>query len=101
MCHVKCVEPLHPPVEGIPPGYSQRDRRDRTSTGTMIAEISPLKEGQIGARTRKLATIEKMIGRNIILIHRLLHQTHTKHLSIKRNVAKSISGYSGHMVDTT
>ena len=68
---------------------------------TMIANVGPLEEGQIGPWTSQLIAIKEVIGRNIVLIHRLLHEPHAKHLSIKRDVAGCVPTDSRYMVEAT
>src|SRR5215471_10832907 len=86
MSYMIIIEALDPPVECISTGYSQRDLRNCPGSMPMNTSIRPFKEGQVRARLAKLVAIEKMIGRDIVLIHGFLRQPHAHHLGIESNV---------------
>ena len=65
----------------------------------LFALHGPIKKGQIRTGACFAIGIEKMIGADIILIDRFLHQPHAQHLRVKLVIAARIGGDGGEVVN--
>ena len=96
--HLLIGEALLPPQETRLAIHAQGSIGNRV----VAAPLRPrpeIEEGQIAAGRSEAVAIKEVIGRNIVLIHRLLDQPHAHDLRVETQIARRVGGDGGQMMD--
>ena len=65
----------------------------------LLARHRPVEESQIAAGRGFAVGIEQVIGGDVVLIDRLLHEAHAEQAGIESDIARRIGGDGGEMMD--
>jgi hypothetical protein len=97
--HVEAVEAILPPLQGLLAVHAQGGLRDAVGAPP-LALHGPVEEGDVRAGGRLRVRIEQMIGADIVLIDRLLHEAQTQRLGVEGMIAARVCGDGGQMVNS-
>jgi hypothetical protein len=96
--HITVPKSVHPPAKASFPGHTQSGAHD-TVGAPLFRWGRPVEEGQIGAWAPLPVGIEKMVSRDIILIHSLLDQTHPQDVGVEGIVRSGVRCNRSEMVN--
>src|SRR5690242_8573348 len=88
-----------PPLQGISPRDTQGNSINHPGTRNVAHDMRPIEKGYVGPWIAKLIGIEEMIGRNIVLVHRLFDEAQTQYSGVKIDISSSVSCDGGHMMN--
>ena len=100
--HAVLVEPFRPLFERFAaPEHAQGGFADRSGAGPGPGGVGPVEEGQIRTGAAERIRIEKVIRRNVVLVHRLFHQAHAEETGVKIEIRGRIRSHSGDVMQAT
>ena len=101
MGHAVRLEALGPALERRPARHTEGRGRDLAGSALLGHYRVPVEEGDVRARVPHLVGIEEMVGRDVVLVDRLLHQPQAEHRGVERDVAGRVGGHRGDVMQST
>ena len=95
---IEHLEALLPPREARLARHAQAGA-DHTTRAPTLPRGGPVEERDVRAGRRHAVGVEKMIGRDVVLVHRLLHEAKPERLRVKAMIARRVGGDRGQMVE--
>src|SRR5215216_3138541 len=92
MLDAELQEPARPELERLPPRDPELRRRDLTGA-LMVrrnSQVGPIEERDLRPRPPKLVAVEQVVGRDVVLVDRLLYQPQPQNPSVERDVLRSL-----------
>src|SRR5690606_37124477 len=86
------LQMLLPPFQRFRAAYAQAGAAHRV-VAALLAGGGEIEEGKVGAGGGDAVAIKEVIGRGVVLIHRLLDEANAQRLGIEFQVARRIGGY--------
>jgi len=88
-----------PKGEGLGAGDAQRAAGNSLGAAPFWPD-RPIEEGEVGARAGEAISVEQVVGADIILVDRLLHQPHAEDAGVEIVVARRIGRDRGQVMDS-
>lgn len=98
MRHALRRQALDPPSEARFARNPQRGSNDAVRAAALATD-RPIKEGKVAPGRAFPIGVEKMIGADIVLVDRALHQPHAEHTGVEAVIAGCVGGNRRQMVD--
>ncbi len=93
------AEPRLPEVERLLRADAERDRVHHPRAGTAAACARVLEERDVRAGAARLVCVEQVVHRRVVLVDGLLDHPQAEHAGVEVDVARSVAGDAGHVVD--
>src|SRR5579863_313090 len=101
VCDCVFVEAPHPIAERLPTRHSEGCGRDLPRPTLLTSNGIPIEEGHICASMSYFVSVKEVIGRDVVLIDRLLHQPQPQYVGIECDIAGSMARHRGYMMQST
>ena len=98
MRHALGGEPFRPPIQGLLAGDTKRGADDGVGAAA-LRRGRPVEKGDVGAGGAETIGVEQVIGRNVVLVHRLLDQPKPQHAGVEVDVPRGVRRDGGEVVD--
>ena len=93
------AEALFPELQRGNRGYSQGDPVDHPCAGAPAQGARVLEEGEVGPGRAIFIGVEQVVDVRVVLVHRLGDQAQAEDAGVEGQVARSVAGDAGDVVD--